>query len=128
MTLRLKENKQIQKRYYDIGSRSLPPLQKGEKARVRIQGKWEHVVVIKNAKAPRSYIVRTESGKILRRNKRHLMILQEQEVEVEDVPTASSTSGENVNHAERNRSHRSERYRTYYGGDRSARSSEGIYC
>ena len=100
MTLRIKENKQTQKRYFDIGSRSLPPLQKGEKARVRIQGKWEHVVVIRNAKAPRSYIVRTESGKILRRNRRHLMKLQEQEVEVEDVPTASNTSGENVNQRE----------------------------
>ena len=98
--IKLKENKQTQKRYYDIGSRSLPPLQKGEKARVRMQGKWEPVVVINNAKTPRSYIVRTESGKILRRNRRHLMKLQEQEVEVEDEPTASNTSGEEVNQRE----------------------------
>ena len=98
--LKLKENKQTRKRYYDIGSRSLPPLQKGEKARVRIQGKWEPVVVINDAKTPRSYIVRTESGKILRRNRKHLMKLQEQELEVEDVPTASNTSGEEVNQRE----------------------------
>ena len=98
--LKLKENKQTQKRYYDIGSRSLPPIQKREKARVQIQGKWEPVVVINDAKTPRSYIVRTESGKILRRNRKHLMKLQEQELEVEDVPTASNTSGEEVNQRE----------------------------
>ena len=58
------------------------------------------MVVINDAKTPRSYIVRTESGKILRRNRKHLMKLQEQELEVEDVPTASNTSGEEVNQRE----------------------------
>ena len=44
--------KQTQKRYHDIGSRPLPPQQKGEKACVQIQGKC--VVMIKNLRTPHS--------------------------------------------------------------------------
>lgn len=82
-----KERKTYQKQYYDKDSRPLPDLKEGERARVQIQGKWKPVVVMDKAVTPRSYIVKTEEGRLLRRNRKHLMKLPEQSPEPEpDIP------------------------------------------
>ncbi|KAL5510119.1 hypothetical protein EMCRGX_G005608 [Ephydatia muelleri] len=48
-----KERKAYPKQYYDKGSRQLPDLKEGERARVQIQGKWKPVVVMDKAITPR---------------------------------------------------------------------------
>ena len=92
-----KERKAHQKQYYDKGSRQLPDLKEGERARVQIPGKWKPVVVMDKAITPRSYIVKTEEGRLLRRNRKHLMKLHEQSPESEpepDIPIPYNLPGE----------------------------------
>lgn len=70
----LRAKQKIQKQYYDVGSRVLPPLQKGEKARMQREGKWSPVTIIaQHGTAPQSYLVQTPDGRIYRRNRRHLL-------------------------------------------------------
>jgi hypothetical protein len=70
----LRSRQRIQKKYYDVGSRVLPPLHKGDVARMRRQGKWLPVTVIEqHGTAPQSYLVQTPDGRIYRRNRRHLL-------------------------------------------------------
>lgn len=78
MKAKQNERKAHQKQNYDKGSRQLLELKKGERAHVQIQGKWKPVVIMDKAGTPRSYIVKTEEGKLLRRNRKHLMRLEEQ--------------------------------------------------
>ena len=71
---KLLKRKQLQAKHYNISAKELPPLRKGEIVRVKPtdrSGRWfkarvEHQVDV------RSYEVRTEDGKIFRRNRRHL--------------------------------------------------------
>ena len=72
---KLLKTKQLQAKHYNISAKELPPpLRKGEIVRVKPtdrSGRWfkarvEHQVDV------RSYKVRTEDGKIFRRNRRHL--------------------------------------------------------
>ncbi len=70
----LRSRQRIQTKYYDVGSRVLPPLHKGDVARMRRQGKWLPVTVIEQyGTAPQSYLVQTPDGRIYRRNRRHLL-------------------------------------------------------
>ena len=67
------------KRYYDKGAKPLPELQIRQNVRVQptIKGqKWEKAV-IKQQVGPESYLVQTETGRILRRNRRFLRITNE---------------------------------------------------
>ena len=61
-----------QKAVYDRSSKSLPPLQRGEVVRIRHNGELQRAIVRGHASTPRSYIVETEDGSHLRRNRRHL--------------------------------------------------------
>lgn len=60
---------------YDKNSRDLPPLQ--EKDRVRVQDahtrRWSDRAQVLKQVAPRSYEIETESGRVLRRNRRALV-------------------------------------------------------
>ncbi|XP_028412533.1 uncharacterized protein K02A2.6-like [Dendronephthya gigantea] len=77
---KLRSSQQIQKKYYDIGSRVLPPLRKGEVARMQRKGKWVQVTVIEqHDRAPQSYLVQTQDGRIFRRNRRHLLKTNERQ-------------------------------------------------
>jgi hypothetical protein len=69
----LQRRQQQQKVQYDRGSHPLPPLQPGDTVRVRHNNQWVPAQVKTSHSAPRSYIVETSAGGVLRRNRRHLL-------------------------------------------------------
>lgn len=66
-----------QKHYYDAGKHSLPCLQPGDVVRIRNHGQWQSGQVLYKHFSPRSYVVQTEHGTKLRRNRRHLIKTRE---------------------------------------------------
>ena len=71
---KLIKRKQLQAKYYNISAKELPPLSQGEFVRVKPtdrSGRWNKAHLEWQVDV-RSYEVRTEDGKVLRRNKRHL--------------------------------------------------------
>ena len=69
---------QRQKAYYDRGTRPRPPLREGESVRMQQDREWTPAVVVKQHKAPCSYIVATPDGTQVRRNRVHLQTTKEQ--------------------------------------------------
>jgi RNase H-like domain found in reverse transcriptase/Reverse transcriptase (RNA-dependent DNA polymerase)/Integrase zinc binding domain len=69
---RLKRAQENQQKFHDKGARELPVLRSGENIVLRRNGVWEPAVVKAPHAAPRSYIVKTEQGAELRRNRRFL--------------------------------------------------------
>ena len=68
---RLNYNQIKQKEYYDRGTNILKQLGQGEGVRVWKEGQWRPGIIQRRAAQPRSYIVQTEKGSMLRRrNKR----------------------------------------------------------
>ena len=67
--------KQKQKAHFDRTAKDLPPLHRGDSVRVQDYdtGRWSAAVVKNVAETPRSYIIETEQGRQLRRNRRHLL-------------------------------------------------------
>ena len=71
---KLMKRKQLQAKHYNISAKELPPLSKGEIVCVKPtdrSGRWFKASVEQQVDV-RSYEVRTEDGKIFRRNRRHL--------------------------------------------------------
>lgn len=77
----VRNNDQIAKRdqkfYYDRhhGARQLTPLQEGERVRLRTDAEksWHtRGTVLQHASTPRSVVIQTDTGSVLRRNRRHL--------------------------------------------------------
>ena len=62
-----------QKEFYDRNAKSLKPLHPNDVVRVQRVGEWHPGVVAKQHASPRSYIVTTPDGSVLRRNRSHLM-------------------------------------------------------
>jgi hypothetical protein len=62
-----------QKEIFDRTARDLPPLKPGDVVRVRQDSELTRGVVTAAHNSPRSYIVETERGSTLRRNRRHLI-------------------------------------------------------
>ena len=62
-----------QKFYYDRHAKPLKGLELEERVRVKENGSWTPLVVTDVWSTPRSYMVKTESGNTLRRNRRHQM-------------------------------------------------------
>ena len=73
-----------QKRYYDHGSNQLKPLKTTDTVRVRGDGVWSEKAQVLARVAPNSYLVELETGRRLRRNRRHLLKTQERFVPVHD--------------------------------------------
>ena len=71
---RLTERQQSMKHYYDRNAHDLSPLTTGQPVRIQDQAskKWLPGTVSCTRPEPRSYEVKTQSGSILRRNRRHL--------------------------------------------------------
>ena len=69
----LKEKQHTQKYYYDRGAKPLQQLNPDDHIRVRNENKLEPATVESKAKTPRSYVIQTERGQKLRRNRRHLL-------------------------------------------------------
>jgi hypothetical protein len=91
------ERQAKQKSYYDsTGTRQLPSLQPGDVVRVQHQGQWQRGIVNSKHSSPRSYIVETEHGSTLRRNRRHLIKTKEDppvcSPPIEDGETSTSSS------------------------------------
>ena len=69
----LKQNKQRQKYYYDVHTKSLPKLLVGDDVLIQMNGKWRPAKVSGvRQDTPRSYDVTTPEGQTYRRNRRHL--------------------------------------------------------
>uniref|UniRef100_A0A8C6MIL3 Integrase catalytic domain-containing protein n=1 Tax=Nothobranchius furzeri TaxID=105023 RepID=A0A8C6MIL3_NOTFU len=66
-----------QKRNYDKSTRSLEPLVQNDTVRVGDSGRWSRRAAVLGTVGPRSYVVRTEDGQTLRRNRRDLLKTQE---------------------------------------------------
>jgi len=75
----LEVRQNIQKKYYDRHTRSLPQLNQGDVIRVKNNREWESgMVTEKLDNVPRSFMIKTESGSELRRNRRHLVKTKEE--------------------------------------------------
>jgi len=75
----LEVRQNIQKKFYDRHTRSLPQLNQGDVIRVKNNGQWESgMVTEKLDNVPRSFMIKTESGSELRRNRRHLIQTKEE--------------------------------------------------
>jgi RNase H-like domain found in reverse transcriptase/Reverse transcriptase (RNA-dependent DNA polymerase)/Integrase zinc binding domain len=61
-----------QKRFFDRTAISLKPLKDNDNILVRKEKVWEPAKVLNRHSAPRSYIIQTEQGSVLRRNRRDL--------------------------------------------------------
>ena len=72
---KLNEKQAIQKKYYDRGTRSLSPLKPGDTVRVwnPEKKKWNPAIVESLTNKPRSYIVVTQEGSKLRRNRQDIL-------------------------------------------------------
>ena len=71
------QKQEIQKLYYDQSARPLPQFHEGEQIHIYKESPkphWEPATVIKtpSSQMPRSYVVKTGSGRVCRRNRRHL--------------------------------------------------------
>ncbi|MGH0170178.1 UNVERIFIED_CONTAM: hypothetical protein FKN15_058554 [Acipenser sinensis] len=77
--LQLEGSRQKQKFFFDKHGKDLPALNRGDSVRVQsyMDGKWNRAVVKDLAQTPRSYLVETPDGQVLRRNRRHLMMTRE---------------------------------------------------
>lgn len=76
---KLYERKERQTYYYSTGTKELKPLLEGDTIRIRRTGNekgWKKAYVQEQSVA-RSYKVRTEDGRIYRRNRRHLRFSRE---------------------------------------------------
>jgi len=76
----LENLRNVQKNYYDRGSKPLEPLKENDFARIYTENGWKPGRVVGVGPEPRSYKVLTESGRILRRNRRHLLKTPEPQV------------------------------------------------
>jgi len=85
-----------QKKYYDRSTRTLPPLQSDDMVRVKHDKQWLRGHVIQQHDTPRSYVVETEEGSTLRRNRRDLIRTAEEAPVcapyIEDVPTTKNAA------------------------------------
>jgi transposase InsO family protein len=68
----LHKNKEKQKQYFDHHTKELSVLQLGDNVRYETNTGLKAAVVIEKRKEPRSYMIRTSNGFVLRRNRKHL--------------------------------------------------------
>ncbi|KAK6171544.1 hypothetical protein SNE40_019710 [Patella caerulea] len=65
-------------KWYDHGAKSLPDLEIGDSVRLRFEKHWEKKgEIVEKAVQPRSYIVKTDEGNHMRRNRRDLLKTKE---------------------------------------------------
>ena len=69
----LEARQQVQKNCYDRHAKDLKPLQSDDAIRVNHNGDWKSGIVMEKYNTPRSYVIKTEDGSILQRNRRHLI-------------------------------------------------------
>ena len=74
ISARLYKRQAEQKAYYDQHAKDLPDIQIGQHVRMydKDTNRWSPAVVTQTCTEPRSYIIKTPSGQVLRRNRKHL--------------------------------------------------------
>ncbi|GFO37708.1 retrovirus-related pol polyprotein from transposon 297-like protein [Plakobranchus ocellatus] len=87
------DRQHTQKHYYDTHTKELPVLQVNSRVTVQdtTTGRWSPATVINHSGDPRSYIVQTDSGQILRRNR---LRLRETQVPKDITASPRSSRGE----------------------------------
>ena len=100
MSARNKERER-QRRYYDQHTKSLNPLQIGQQVRVRSNDQtWQPATVLREADAPRSYVVQTKANRQYRRNRKHLKVVTTDEKSSDsDSNTGSSSVHDSWHHS-----------------------------
>ena len=69
------------KTHFDVNAKDLPKLELGDAVRIQDGKVWKPArVVAVHSKAPRSYMVDTPTGRVLRRNRRHLLRTREGDI------------------------------------------------
>ncbi|XP_063611471.1 uncharacterized protein LOC134785119 [Penaeus indicus] len=66
-----KRKQDTQKQYYDRGAKDQQAILPGQAVQDHITGRWTPATVFEKSQEPRSYIVETQNGGILQRNRRH---------------------------------------------------------
>ena len=90
----LKCRQMKQKSYVDRQTQKLPDLRTGENVRIQKGDTCQPAVVVERHQLPRSFIVRTQDGRVYRRNRKHLLKTGEREfppTEMQDIPTYTHT-------------------------------------
>lgn len=89
------ERQKVNKLEYDKNAKTMSQLQTGDSVRYRQDKTWEPAVVVNQHQSPRSYIISTETGQTLRRNRRHL--LKTNEAPITPLPPYELYSSESEN-------------------------------
>ena len=71
---RLSERQDTQKAYHDTHAHNLRPLEAGQPVRIQdhVSGRWNKASITERCEQPRAYLVESENGNILRRNRIHI--------------------------------------------------------
>lgn len=69
----LRHRQIVQKKYFDRGSKNLKPLEPGNKVKVRMGKSWVDAEII-NITGPRSYAIKLNTGNIIRRNRKQIIL------------------------------------------------------
>jgi hypothetical protein len=89
---RYEEYKRNQKSYYDRGARQMNNLTPGQQVLVQQDNKWMPATIQNTVDGcPRSYVLRRPNGIVIRRNRRHLKELRNNDVECEEELTHEET-------------------------------------
>ncbi|XP_063592470.1 uncharacterized protein K02A2.6-like [Penaeus indicus] len=94
-----KKKQDTHKQYYDRGAKDQQALLPGQAVRVQdhISGRWTPATVVEKSQEPRSYIVETQDGGILRRNRRHIKQTPQPKHPLPDEHHADEPTGTTVN-------------------------------
>ena len=77
VTNRLEEYQKKNKKYYDKHAKPLEPMNPGDSIRYRTGNSWTPAELISGSANPRSYKLKTPAGRIIIRNRRHLLKTKE---------------------------------------------------
>lgn len=91
---RLQHRQDNQKSYHDTKAKDLPQLTPGQHVRFQDQpsSKWKEAVVKEKCQEPRSYLIETPTGRIMRRNRVNIRNSPQQQLtENTDSPVADKT-------------------------------------
>ena len=95
---RLQQRQEVQRTNHDQHSRDLSPLFPGQNVRIQTlpSSLWSPAVVREKCQEPRSYVVETQNGRVLRRNRRHIREVESEKKTVRcecDSPNTPTVCG-----------------------------------
>ena len=82
---KMRHSKEVSKEYYDRGARQLSKLNPNDTVRMQLQDRWIPCTVVRQADAPRPYVVKGLNGQEYRRNRKHLRRVNEPPLTTVDV-------------------------------------------